>query len=81
MTHQLLSDPRYDILGSLLEVERAEMRLLITHCILSTDMAKHAEELDQMVKCASDDPPFDKSNKSSRYMLLAFVMHSAGNVP
>ena len=78
MCHFLINDPQCNILNRLNFAEKSEMRSILTHAILSTDMAKHADEMELLYKCAANNPPFDKTDKKSRYMLISFILHSAG---
>jgi hypothetical protein len=78
MAHLLLNDPKYDILENLSPGDKADMRQVVTHAILSTDMAKHADEMALLYQCAANNPPFDKTQQSSRYTLIALILHSAG---
>ena len=78
MCHFLINDPQCNILNQLNFAEKSEMRSILTHAILSTDMAKHADEMELLYKCAANNPPFDKTDKKSRYMLISFILHSAG---
>ena len=78
MCHALMNDPNCSLLEELNFAEKSEMRAILTHAILSTDMAKHAEEMELLYKCAANNPPFDKADKRSRYMLISFILHCAG---
>ena len=78
MCHLLLNNPKYSLLSNLSPEDKIAMQQVMTHAILSTDMARHAEGMSALFQCAAYYPPFRKEDKKSRNMLIASILHCAG---
>jgi hypothetical protein len=76
--HQLLASPTTNICSNLTPQEKLWITGLVTKAILSTDMALHRGQLEQMqIRVAGE--PLDISSENDRRMFVAFILHAAGN--
>ena len=74
MLFSILQHERLNILRTLSDSDRRQVRKLVLKCILSTDMAKHGDIVSQFKKTAAT---FDFENASHREDLLVMVIKCA----
>jgi hypothetical protein len=53
MLFAILKQPETNILENLSPADKKEIRKIVIHCILSTDMGKHADFISSLKACAS----------------------------
>lgn len=66
MAIKLLRMPEADILENLTQLEKMELRSLMTAGIMATDMSRHFMLTEKLALCSKSSPPFNIQDAASR---------------
>jgi hypothetical protein len=77
MVHRLLNQSENNIFNEMSLQDQAEMRVLITDAIMSTDMTAHFFHVQELEDRAKSSPHFDITKQSSRRKLIGHIVHTA----
>eukprot|EP01006_Ploeotia_vitrea_P035219 TRINITY_DN65846_c8_g15_i1.p1 TRINITY_DN65846_c8_g15~~TRINITY_DN65846_c8_g15_i1.p1 ORF type:complete len:850 (+),score=454.44 TRINITY_DN65846_c8_g15_i1:192-2552(+) len=77
VTYRILSDDNCNIFAGIPGREaQQELRTVIIHAILATDMALHFDDC-RRLRSLHTDAPFDRANQKERQLLVNIMLHTA----